>query len=333
MSNWEITVQRFCALGGVVENIVLGEGSFGRGLFSQDSNLPIKMSIPNHILCPADWLQIDAQGNLILSKDCEWNNDIKSFYLDYQRDFGIGGNLMQEMMQQQTERFNLPESIKSMLIGYGVNASFFQKSNLQAGLELYKRSRRIFFNDQLVLMPLVELVNHDEHSRKTFDKVPHLGVSGKFKDEVQVHYGMAGDATLMFEGYGFSTPKPYTFSGALRINLGAKAIKIARFVTLFKTVENTNIPRLKVEGNIIHLSCLVLGSVNDRSSPKKIFTKLMHGAGIPANIASNVFDGIVEQNKKFFLHLLEELKPLDGNVVEGLRVMARHQLIPLGICV
>ncbi len=52
---------------------------------------------------------------------------------------------------------------------------------------------------------------------------------------------------------------------------------------------------------------------------------------MPANIASNVFDGIVEQNKNFFLQLLEQLKPLEGNVVEGLRTMAKHQLIPLGV--
>ncbi len=80
---------------------------------------------------------------------------------------------------------------------------------------------------------------------------------------------MAGDAALMFEGYVFSTPKPYTFSGSLGISLGEKAIKIARLVTLYKTIANTNVPRLKVEGETIHLSCLLLGSINDKSSPKK----------------------------------------------------------------
>ena len=142
---------------------------------------------------------------------------------------------------------------------------------------------------------------------------------------------MAGDAALMFENYGFSTPKPYTFSGALAIKVGTKVIRVARFMNLFITVGNTNVPKLKLEDNEIHLSCLVLGSVNDKNSPKKVFAKLMHGVGMPPNIADKVFDGIVDQNRNFFLHLLEELKPLEGTVVEGLRVMARNQLIPLGV--
>lgn len=331
MNNWENTLVQFRALGGVAENVVLGEGAFGRGLFSKNPNLPIKMSIPNHLLCPTEWLAFDKDGNLILTDGCDWNGDIKSFYLDYQRDYGIGGSLMHEMMQRQTEFYSLPDSIKTMLAGFGMRKNLFDKPSQQSCLELYKSSRRILFNDNLVLMPLVELVNHDELSNKSFDKVPQLGISGKFKAEVLINYGMAGDATLMFEGYGFSTPKPYTFSGSLGINLGAKAIKIARFVTLYKTIANTNVPRLKVEGDTIHLSCLVLGSINDKSSPKKVFLKLMNTVGMPANIASDVFDGIVQQNINFFLHLLKELKPLDGSVVEGLRIMAKHQLLPLGV--
>jgi len=331
MCAWEKTLQRFRALGGVVDNIELREGVYGRGLFSKDSSQPVKMCLPKQLLVPTEWLQIDAQGNLILSDACDWDNEAKAFYLDYHRDYGLAGSLMQEMMQQQSQFFDLPESVKAMLINYGVGAYLFQKPSLQACLDMYKRSRRIIVNDQLVLMPLVELVNHDELSKKTFDKVPHLGFSGKFTDEILLNYGMGGDAALMFEGYGFSAPKPYTFSGALAINLGSKVIKIARFVTLYTTIAKTNVPRLKLEGNIIHLSCLVLGSVNDKNSPKKVFTKLMHGVGMPAHIASNVFDGIVDQNRNFFLHLLEELKPLEGALVESLRNMARHQLIPLGV--
>lgn len=331
VDNWENTVLRFRALGGVVDNVILGEGVYGRGLFSKDTNHHIKMIIPNDLLCPTGWLEFDAKGNLKLNEECNWDEEAKSFYLDYQRDYGIGGSIMNEMFQKQSEFFNLPDSLKSMLTGFGMSKSLFQKPSIQRGLELYLSSRRILFNNNLVMMPLVELVNHDEKSKKSFDKVPNLGISGKFKGEILVNYSMAGDAALMFEGYGFSAPKPYTFSGSLGINLGIKRIKISRFVSLYTTIANTNVPKLKVEGDTIHLSCLVLGSVNDKSSPKKVFTKLMHTVGMPANIASDVFDGIVKQNINFFLHLLEELKPLDGGVVEGLRTMAKHQLLPLGV--
>lgn len=331
MKSWGETLQHFCVLGGVVENVVLGEGPFGRGLFPRDVNLPIKMSIPNELLCPVDWLQMDEQGELLLSNDCDWNDETKSFYLDYQLDYGFGGALKQELMQKQTEFFGLPETLKTMLINFGMNQSIFQKPTLQACLDMYKQSRRIVAKDRMMLMPIIELVNYDGLSKKSFVKEPNIGISGKFKNEILINYGLVGDAALMFEGYGFSTAKPYTFSGTLGINVGANMINIARFVTLYKTVEKTNMPKVKVEGNTVHLSCLVLGSINDKSSPKKIFTKLMHSVGMPAPIAANVFDGIVEQNKSFFLHLLEELRPLEGHVVDGLRTMAKNQLIPLGV--
>ncbi len=331
MKNWEVTLERFCALGGEVDNVVMGAGYFGRGLFPQDANLPIKISIPNELLCPVDWLQIDEHGELLLSSDCDWDDEKKSFFLNYQLDYGVGGNLKDELMQKQAELFGLPETLKTMLINFGMDKSTFQKPTMQACLDIYKRSRRIIVKNRMMLMPIVELVNHDEHSKKSFIKEPNIAISGKFKNEILINYGLVGDAALMFEGYGFSTPKPYTFSGTLGINVGANMINIARFVTLYKTVEKTNIPRLKVEGNVIHLSCLVLGSINDKNSPKKIFTKLMHSVGMPASIASNVFDGIVEQNKSFLLQLLEELKPSDGRVVDDLRTMAKNQLIPLGV--
>jgi hypothetical protein len=331
VNNWEKTLQRFCALGGTIENVKLGEGALGRGIFPKDNSQPIKMVIPNHLLCRNNWLQIDAQGKVALSSDCDWNNEIKSFYLDYQHDYGIGSLLMKELMQEQTEIYSLPVTIKNMLMNYGIDKSLFDEPSPQVCLDRYKNSRRIIVKDKLMLMPLIELVNHDEKNIKSFDRVPNLGISGKFKDEVLVNYGLVGDAALMFEGYGFSVPKPYTFSGALGINLGSKVINIARFVTLYKTIEKTNVPRLKVEGDNIHLSCLVIGSVNDKSSPKKVFIKLMHSVGMPATVASDVFDAIVEQNKNFFLLLLEELNPLGGAVAEGLRMMAKNQLIPLGV--
>jgi hypothetical protein len=221
-----------------------------------------------------------------------------------------------------------------MMSGFGFAQDLFQKPSRSACLEMYKQSRRVFVSNQLVLMPLIELMNHEECSKKSFH-IDHQGVSvsGRFKDEISVHYGMVGDAALMYEHYGFSTRKPYAFSGALVINLGASVIKIARFLNLFTTVGKANLPKVHMDGNEVHLSCLLLGSINDRGAPKNVFRKLMQSVGMQANQADKIFDGIIDQNQSFFLHLLEELKPLNGAVVEHLRVMAKNQLIPLGVSI
>lgn len=332
MNNWEDTLVRFRALGGVADNVDLREGDNGRGLFSKNSKQPVKLFVPNNLLVSTEYLQLDAQDKLILSADCDLNDAHKAFYLNYLNDYGLNESMMQAMLQQQVQLFKLPDSLKSMMSGFGFSTNLFQEPSKSLCLEEFKKSRRIIVNKKPVLMPVVELMNHDERSKKTFHiDEKGVAVTGSFKNEILVHYGMAGDAALMYEGYGFSASKTYTFSGALAVNLGAKVIKIARFVNLFTTVGKTNVPKLHLDGNEIHLSCLVVGSVNDKNSPKKIFIKLMHGVGMPAQVADKVFDGIVEQNRHFFLHLLEELKPLEGSVVEGLRIMAKNQLIPLGV--
>jgi len=334
MNSWESTLEHFRALGGIADNIELREGGYGRGLFPKDIKRSVKLFIPNKLLIPTEWLQLDGQSKLVLSDACDWEDEAKSFYLNYLHDYGFNESLMQEMLAQQLQLYKLPNSLKMLMSGFGFSPDLFQEASRPKCLEVFKNSRRLYVNSKLVLFPVFELMNHDERSKKSFHiDSKGVAVSGSFKNEILVHYGMAGDAALMFEGYGFSTPKPYTFSGAMAINLGSKVIKIARFVNLFTNIGKTNVPKVKLEGNEIHLSCLVLGSVNDKNSPKKVFTKLMHSVGMPQHIASNVFDGIVEQNRNFFLHLLEELKPLEGSVVENMRTMARNQLIPLGVSV
>lgn len=332
MNNWEETLASFCALGGVADNVDLREGRYGRGLFPKDTDKPVKILVPNKLLADTEWLQFDTKGNLRLSDKCGWTDEIKSFYLNYMHVYGLNESLIQQIMRQQSEYAKLPETLKSMMTAFGFSADLFKIADRQLCLKIFIRSRRIVANNKLVMMPLVELVNHEEQSKKSFH-IENNGVtvSGRFKEEILVHYGMVGDAALMYEDYGFSTPKPYTFSGALAINLGSKIIRVARFMTLFETIANTNVPKLKLEGNEIHLSCLVIGSVNDRNSPKKVFIRLMRNVGMPDHIASSVFDGIVDQNRSFFLRMLEELKPLEGSVVESLRIMAKNQLLPLGI--
>lgn len=331
MSNWEKTLENFRALGGVASNIVLRDGPYGRGIFPISSNKPVTIIVPSDLLVPQEWLLVDSIGNIIFSENCSWTYRAKQFYLDYLQDYGFTSIIRKNMLLEQDELFSLPDSVKSNLIGFGMDNYFFQKPDNQLCLDTYKRSRRILNkNGKHVLMPILELINHDEKSKYGFKIEPNFGISGKFRDEVLVNYGFQGDAVLMHQTYGFSTLKPYAFSGALAVNVGSRIIKIARYINLYNKIEKTNVPKISLQGNDINLSFLVIGSLNDRSSPKKIFLKLMQDIGMPAQIAEDVFDGIVNMNRQFFKNLLKELEPLDGNVIKGLRTMSHNQLLVLG---
>lgn len=326
MNDWDSLLEHFRELGGIADNIMLSIGDYGRGLFPIDPNLPVKLVVPKNLLLPVDWLQLDENHQIKLSDKCDWIDEKKKFYLDYLCKFGVSSDVKREIIEQQEAYFHLPESVKSMLKGFGMRDSQFDKPNSANWLDNYKNSRMIRFDDHLFLMSLLELVNYDGKSKLGFSKKENISISGKFSGEILVNYHIAGDATSMYETYGFSTLKPYAFSGALAINIGSKVIKIARYINLYNKIDNTNIPKISVQGNEINLSFLVVGSLNDRSSPKKIFVKLMQEVGMPIHMAGNVFDGIVNMNKQFFNNLLNELEPLEGLVANGLRTMARNQL-------
>ena len=333
MNKWEKTLERFRELGGIAENIELRDGVYGRGLFPIDQNRSVKLSVPDQLLAHQDWLQLNASGDLILSDACDWNDQTKKFYLDYQADYGLGGRLMHDIMYQQRELNALPNQIKKALIAYGFPENFFQEPTPQACLDVFIKSYRIHRKNKLVLMPVVELVNHDSMRIKSFDHEPHLGVSGKFSHEILVDYGLNADAPLMYQTYLFSTERPYAFSGSMAINLGQRVLKIGRFLAVHDIAAKIKVPKVHVEGNTLYLSFLVIGDLYDKHFPYKIFEKIMSDMGMPSKMAIDIFEGIVNQNKNFFLQLLKMLEPLDGNVVKTMRTMARNQLLTIGVLV
>ena len=49
---WDALLCDFQALGGIAENIALGLGSFGRGLFPRDASKPFLLRLPDNLLFP-----------------------------------------------------------------------------------------------------------------------------------------------------------------------------------------------------------------------------------------------------------------------------------------
>ena len=57
MTTWNELLEEFRALGGTAENIRLGQGEFGRGLFPIEQGKPVAIHIPDNLLVPvSDWV-------------------------------------------------------------------------------------------------------------------------------------------------------------------------------------------------------------------------------------------------------------------------------------
>ena len=54
MTAWEELLDEFRALGGTADNVRLGYGEYGRGLFPVDPAKPVAVRIPDNLLVPAE---------------------------------------------------------------------------------------------------------------------------------------------------------------------------------------------------------------------------------------------------------------------------------------
>lgn len=331
MQEWETTLDKFRQFGGIAENVRLGHGKYGRGLFPIDKSKPVKLQVPEHLLVPAEWLKIDDSGCIKLTDASDWSAEKKDFYLNYLAEYSLTSELIDELLDEQKQLYELPDHIKTMLINYGIEKDFFCEPNYQAVLKKFIRSRRIIVNDGLYLMPLVELVNHSIVSKHGFTLLPYVGIAGQFKDEVLVNYGAQADAMNFYFVYGFSEIKSYAFSGTLSLDLGPAVLNIARLTHINQVMGEVKAPQFQFNGQAIDLSFLLLANSKHKTTPKIVFNQLMKQVGMPKEIANEVFDGLVMQNIKFLKTLLIELTPLNGKVADALKLMVKHQLVSYGV--
>src|ERR1041385_3273668 len=86
---WDEMLDEFRSLGGIADNIRLGEGRFGRGLFPVDPSRPYRIHIPpsllvniRHVECEQDILRISPAANIGARE--------KAFLESYEREFSWG---------------------------------------------------------------------------------------------------------------------------------------------------------------------------------------------------------------------------------------------------
>ena len=63
-SSWNEMLGEFRALGGVADNVRLGYGPFGRGIFPIDTTRPVSIRIPEDLLLPIEHAVIDGLADV-----------------------------------------------------------------------------------------------------------------------------------------------------------------------------------------------------------------------------------------------------------------------------
>jgi hypothetical protein len=121
---WNEMLDEFRALGGVAENVRLGHGALGRGLFPIDPTKPIDISIPDNLLVSNAHVVIENNAFQI-SPASPIGARERAFVEQYERDFSWGTGRM------EVERFlaamkELPERLRDILTKRFGLGRFFQ---------------------------------------------------------------------------------------------------------------------------------------------------------------------------------------------------------------
>jgi hypothetical protein len=314
---WSEMLDEFRALGGVADNIRLGHGVFGRGLFPIDPAKPIEIIVPDNLLVSSSDVDVDKNAFRI-NPEAQVGARERAFLERYEQDFAWGpGHL-------ETERFlaamlDLPERVREMLIRDFDLGRFFNPVSPQLVQKWFFGSRDIKTSKGRVIMPIIELANHG--GDVAYDRKSGVALRGLFEGEVLVRYARPTDSYDMFLNWMFSPNEPTAFSIKMVVKPSRSNLEIGR---QFDEASLPFVPKVAIEGDRVVANYLLLGHQNFPRLPQGAFRRAMAHAGF--DDLDEVFDFVQFANRQNFFQLLDAFAGVESPAADALRVMVLNQL-------
>jgi hypothetical protein len=324
---WDGLLEEFRALGGTAENVRLGEGAFGRGLFAVDPGAPVRLAVPQGLLVDAQSVVFE-NGALKLGPGACIGARERRFIEDYHAHLSWGGGGRAEIVRILEQAQELPKALRQELIVEHRCGRWFEDVSERLVERQFVASRRIAWRGGEVMAPILDLANHGGGA--TFEAGDGLRLETTTAGEVQVRYSDT-DAYGVFLSWGFAGEQTQALSIELVGEIGSTALAIGRDFADTKTDKRPWVPDLDTGGGQAELDFLMLGHRLYPRLPRGIFRRVMRDGGM-AGIDES-FEAIQHVNRAHFLNLLGAVETLDGPMARTLRQMARHQLEALSFCV
>jgi len=311
-------LDEFRALGGTAENVRLGYGPFGRGLFPVDPAKPVVINIPESLLVPLDHVTFE-NSFFRVRNDSRVGARARSFLERYECDFAWGTEARRQTERVLTIMHTLPEELRDLLekrYGFG---RFFLPLTPEWLQEAFLGSRAINYGKSSVVMPIIELANHGGSA--TYGGNRSVSLEGQFDGEVLVRYSLCTDTYDIFSNWFFVTEESQAFAMPMTYTKGGKEFDIDR---RFDKQQWPWVPKVSIAGDTISLNYLLLGHRGYPRVPRAAFQKAMADAGLEPQ--DELFDEIQNANRQNFLNLIGALEGIDSLAVPTIRTMARYQL-------
>lgn len=319
-------LEKFRALGGVADNVELRNSQYGRGIFPINPNLPIKIITPTHLLVSPNWLKLDRENHIRINPKLGLDPAFVDFYESYQQFFGWSNFGINELSDYHNELIRLPKSIKQFLLLFGWQGTDFDKKNISHYLNDYLASRQIRIGNESKLMPIIELINHSPDG-KQYLASDGVKFKGTFKAEVLACYHGGFDAIHFFRIYHFNSESTTVLSCDVKIDVpDLGLINISRFDAMVDIKDGVITPRMVKKKNGIQIDFLELVNNKNKQSPRKVFINGMSQFNVSLLVANQIFDGLIEHNRKAYADFIAECKLSNNKVAKQLESIALNQL-------
>jgi len=328
-SPWDELLDEFRKLGGTADNVRLGEGEFGRGLFVEDGSRPFLLSTPPNLLVKSSDVMFQ-NGALRIHPDAEIGERERAFFEAYHAHVSWSGGGRSEIERVFEEAAALPPDLRTKLRSTYHCGNWFADPTPELIQRRFIGSRECedYRRQGPVMMPFIELANHG--SVCTYDIGEGISLRGRTDDEITVRYSK-GDSYEFFRAWGFAAQSDVAFSRELSGFVGGRPLVINRQTANTTTPGNRPLPpTLSFSGNAVHMNFAMLGNRQFRKLCRESFCRVFKEMGF--GDVSSLFDHLVAANRQRFTGLLTELEPVKAPMAQKLRRMARFQLQALSYC-
>lgn len=326
MTAWDELLDEFRALGGTAENIRLGHGELGRGVFPVDPARPVAIHIPLNLLIPTKDVVL-VNGMLCLGPNSRAGDRERAWLDRYQEEFSWGGGGADEVRHTYEMAGALPAELRDTLFTRYRCGDWFREPTDESIKNQFFNARSLTYGAEAVVIPIVELINHG--AGPNYDTTHGVAVRGTFPGEVFVQYSDF-DSFDFFRSWGFATECPSAFSVPLIREMPSMRWNVGDQFGGVVTSERDWIPKIQKSADGLTLQFLMIGNRRFPRLPKGIFYRLMRDAGYSG--FQELFDVIHHVNCLHFIDLLAALDGIELPMARMLRRMAQHQLRAISYC-
>lgn len=327
---WDEMLAEFRALGGTADNLRLDDGPLGRGLFVIDPTRPFLLRTPPGLLVNVADI-VFRDGVLTVAQNAQLGEGERKFFEAYHAHFSWGGGGRAEIERIFEQAAELPSELRHKLASQYHCGPWFDDPSQELIQKLFIETREFGgLAGREVMMPMIELANHGPGC--SYLAEDGISLKGTVRDEVTVLYtDIYCDAYDIFRSWGFASEGNVAFSAELvGFPVGATRFYIERNTRGANVGSRPVLPTLQRKGDDVKLNFLMLGNSRMPRLCRGNFRNLFRSFGLED--VDEAFDRIRAVNHQHFLALLTDLEPLNGEMVNALRRMARMQLQALTRC-